>query len=147
MVPHPEQVAQLRLTVEEVHLWGAKPALGLTRRRTGSRRCRALSPASALQLQQSSSVPVPLWPTLDAALWPGWLLWKENPRELMWVLLIGPLLSFDDISFGLGRGILSFKLTNLPNSSWAWVWAQPLANPFLGYPYANLIISPQIFLG
>ena len=30
---------------------------------------------------------------------------------------LGPLLSFVYIFFGLGKGKLSFKLTNLPNSS------------------------------
>lgn len=143
-VPHPQPGGSAPSHCGRSRSLGCKPALGLPRRRTRSRSCRDFSPESAPapQLQQSAQSLFPSDPPW-MQLWPGWLLWSQIPRERMWVLPIGPLQSFDDISFGLGRGIHSFKLTNLPNSSWAGPRPQP--TPFLDL--LMLIISPQIFPG
>ena len=58
-----------------------------------------------------------------------------------------PLLNFDYITLALGRGKLSFKLTNLPNSSRACAGPSSCSIPFLdllGFvPLSHPILSPD----
>ena len=62
---------------------------------------------------------------LGATLWPMWLpdstCMAAMEKEHMTNTSPRLLFSLDDISWDLGRGKLSFKLTKLPNSSWACV--------------------------
>lgn len=114
-----DQKVQLHLP-EEVQSLGDRPSLTLTKpRRTRAQRCRTLRLIFPPARPHQGCTWTHAWTHTAATK-------RQRPNQ--------PLLSFDYMSLGLGRGKLPFKLTHL-FPGWLFVgfcWGFPLTTPFSG---------------